>query len=231
MTNAADELHTLYSSWRESATAGGHSMKRLLQPEHAGGIAEIRRAYELLSVISEQLRYLEARGHRVSVYRRQLDGWARVPLSLSAGWTSNVQPDHVVTSDRLDQIEGLSAFLDRKVLDFDDSRIAGLRPLIDRADQLITGDEEMDPAVASYVRRLVAEIRYALDDEAAGKVFNYTAAVERLWLAFNAAAEKAPEKKKSAWRNLASQIFVGVTTDGVVDGGKALLAITTGIAL
>lgn len=122
-----------------------------------------------------------------------------------------------MTVSLLDQIEGLAAFFDGKVLDFDDQRILSLRPLVDRADALLTGDSEMDPALASYIRRLSAEIRYALDDEAAGRTFDFTSAVERLWVSFQAAAEKASDAKKSAWRDLAQQIFVGVASSGAVE--------------
>lgn len=226
MGNAADELHALYSSWRAKVEEASN-VANALQVGESHGIAEIRRAFGLLGTISGQLQILGAAGFKVRVFQRQLDGWSRVPLSLPAGWAQGAAPDHVATLDQLDQIEALAGFLDGRVIDFDDARLQGLRPLIDHADSLLT-DDDMDPALRSYIRRLISEIRLALDDEAVGHTFDFTSAVERLRVAFQAAAEAAPTGKKSAWRDLATQIIVGLVSTGAVEGGRALLSIAMG---
>lgn len=193
------------------------------------GLGEIVKAYALLHVLEAQLRYLEDRGARVSVHQRSLKRWARVPLMLTTGWDAGVSnPDQIVDESTLDQIEGLSSFLDDKVLAFDDTRLPSLRGLIDQADALLTDEPDLDPTLASYIRRLIAAIRYALDDEAAGRIFDYTSAVEQLRVAFQAAAEASPPDKKDGWRALVKQIFVGVTTALMIKGGEAALGITPG---
>lgn len=197
-----------------------------LRPNHADGIAEIRYAFALLATIDEVLRRFAAQGRPVDVFRKQLDGWARVPLSISAGWTSNVQPDHLISEVTLQQIESLSAFLDGKVLVLEDAQRLNLRDLIDQADRLLTA-EDLDPLLQGYLRRLIAAIRYALDDEAAGRAFNFAEAVERLWVAFNAAAERASQERKAGWRDLVRQITIGVTAGGVVEGASIALQIAT----
>ncbi|WP_407358800.1 hypothetical protein LTA6_000988 [Microbacterium sp. LTA6] len=229
MSNAAEELHTLFSSWRQRvAEQPGVTMSAVLAPADEG-IEEIRRAFALIEILSGQLRFLASRNYRVAVHQRHLRVWARVPLMLQFGWGTQVShPDHVLAEAALDQLESLSSFLDDKVLAFDDSRIPSLRSLMDQADVLLTGDTEMDSALMSYLRRLIAEIRYALDDDVAGRTFDYTAAVERLRVAFQAAAEASTSERKRGWRGLVQQIFVGVTSGGLVEGGAALAAITIG---
>ena len=122
----------------------------------------------------------------------------------------------------LDQIEGFGAFLDGKVPVLTDAHELSLRSLIDRADAILT-EEGLDPALKRYLRRLLFEIRFALDDEVAGMSFNFAEAVQRLWVAFEAAAAKAPEAQRPRWRSLADQILVGVASGGVVEAASITL--------
>lgn len=192
------------------------------------GIREISAAFAWMHVIEDQLRYLGDGGFKVAVHQRNVQRWMRIPLMLPSGWSAGVSdPDQVVTEMQLDQIEALSSFLDGKVLDSDDVRVPDLRVLIDEAGALLTGDSTLDPALASYIRRLLDAIRYALDNEAAGRLFDFTAAVEDLRVAFQAAAESAAtDEEKQSWRAMAQQLFVGVVTSLVVEAGKKMLGIT-----
>ncbi|MCT1395657.1 hypothetical protein M4D51_07945 [Microbacterium sp. p3-SID338] len=230
MSNPGFELLALYRSWRDrlDASRGNRSMTTHLAPESREGMAEFRKAYALLVTIDEILRGFEAEGKRAEPFRRQLDGWARVPLSLQAGWSQNVMPDHLVTESTLDQLESFGAYLEGKVLVLDSSQHTNLRSLIDQADVLLN-QEGFDPILKQYLRRLIASVRYALDDEQAGKVFDFEDAVQRLWVAFNAAAERAPEQQKTSWRDLLQQIFVGVVSGGAVEGASIVVgSITAG---
>ncbi|GGM64792.1 hypothetical protein GCM10010489_40440 [Microbacterium saperdae] len=187
------------------------------------GQSEIAKVYRLLDVLDQQLRYLGERGAKVAVHQRNLSKWGRVPLMLDIGWSAGVgNPEHVVTEATLDQIEGLSSFLDGKVLTFDDTRLPSLRRIVDQADALLTDDPHLDPTLASYLRRLLAAIRSALDDEAAGRLFDYTSAVEQLLVAFQAAAETAGPENKEGWRSMAKQIVVGVAVGLGIEAGKML---------
>lgn len=231
MSNPAEELHALYASWRARIESKpSTSMATHLKPKEAVGITEILHAYALLSTIDRILRRLEAEGSRVAVFRKQLHGWARVPLSLDAGWGAAVHPDHLIHENTLDQIGALSSYLDGKVLTFNDELAPSLRTLVDRADSLLTDESGLGRPLHAYIRRLIAEIRYALDDEAAGRAFDFTDAAERLWVAFNAAAERAPDAKKSAWRELVQQVMVGFVSGGAVEAAKIGLQLTTGIS-
>lgn len=227
MSNPAQELHTLYASWR-SRIEGASSVATMsthLRPK-SDGIADIRRAYALLSTIDGVLRRLDGEGRNVDVFRKQLDGWARVPLSLSAGWGGNVNADHLISEVMLQQIESFAAYLEGKVLILADAQDANLRSLIDRADGLLTG-EGFDPVLQHYLRRLISEIRFALDDEAAGNAFDYSEAVQRLWVAFNAAAERAPEPQKRNWRDLAEQVLIGVVSGGTIEAASIVVGAIT----
>ncbi|GAA2947785.1 hypothetical protein GCM10010458_36760 [Microbacterium luteolum] len=197
-------------------------MASLVDPA-GDGLQEIAKAYALLRILDGQLRYLEDRGARVSVHQRSLKRWGRVPLMLTTGWDAGVSsPDQIVDEATLDQIEALSSFLDGKVLTFDDARLPSLRALIDQADTLLTNSPNLDPTLAAYIRRLIASIRNALDDDAAGRIFDYTAAVVELRVAFQAAAEASPPEQKEDWLAMFRQITVGVATALLIEGGKML---------
>lgn len=137
-----------------------------------------------------------------------------------------MQADQLVTEATLDQIEGFSAYLEGKVLVLNEGHHENLRSLIDRADALLTA-EDFDPALQHYLRRLIGEIRFALDDEAGGAAFDYSEAVQRLWVAFNAAAERAPEEHKSKWRDLVEQVFIGVVSGGTVEAASIVVGAIT----
>lgn len=201
-------------------------MGELLDLE-GNGIEEVSAAYAWMHVIEDQLRFLGDGGYKVAVFQRSVKKWMRVPLMLTTGWDRAVSmADHVVTEETLDQIESLSSFLHKKVLDADDVRVPDLRGLIDEADALLTDNTTLDGGLVSYIRRLIAAIRYALDDEASGRIFNFTAAVENLRVALQAAAESAgSEEEKQEWRTVLQQFFVGVGTNLAIEVGNKMLGI------
>lgn len=230
MSNPALELHDLYASWREriEGSRSSQNMKSHLKVATSEGMVEIRHAFALLTTVDEILRRFELDGRRFQPYRKQLDHWARVPLSVQAGWTSGVVPDHLITDTTLDQIQSFGAYLEGKVLELAPAQDDNLRSLIDQADSLLN-DDSFDPALKTYLRRLIAAIRYALDNEQAGRAFDFTAAVEQLWVALNAAAERAPERDRSKWRSLVEQVFVGIAAAAPVEAaGIVIAAITAG---
>lgn len=196
---------------------------------NAGGLIEVSSAFAWLHVIEDELRYLGDRNFKVGVHQRNLKKWMRVPLMLNTGWRAGVNnADLVVSLDTLDQIESLSSFLDGKVLSSDDYRVPSLGNLLDEAEELLSQDSTIEPALASFIRRLIKQITEALEDEAAGRLFDYTAAVEKLRIAFLAAAESASgEAEKASWRSVAKQIIVGTGTALAVEIGKSTLGITS----
>ncbi|MGN7969006.1 hypothetical protein [Microbacterium sp. 22296] len=227
MANSADNLHSLFNLWRSRvAQRPGATMGALMDLD---GLAldEISTAFALMHVLEDQLRYLGDHNARVKVHQRNLRRWMRVPLMPQVGWSANVSsPDYVVTEETLDQIESLSSFLDGKVFDIDDERLPDLRDLVREAEALLASNSTMDPMLASYIRRLLASIRNALDDDSAGFAFDYVSAVEQLRVAFMAAAESArtPEEK-TGWRNMASQIITGTGVALGIEVGKKMLGI------
>ena len=230
MTNPALELHDLYLSWRDriAASPNQQNMKVHLGIDSPEGMSEVRRAFALLATIDEILKRFELDGRRFQPYRKQLDQWARIPLSVRAGWAANVSPLHLISESVLDQVQSFGGYLEGKVLELAPAQDSNLRNLIAQADALLD-DEDFDPALRQYLRRLITAIRYALDDEQAGKGFDFTAAVEQLWVALNAAAERAPEHQRPRWRKLVEQVSVGIAIAAPVEAaGIVLSAITTG---
>jgi hypothetical protein len=228
VTNCADDLHALFSRWRQRVIdSPGANMGALLDLDGQGSAA-VSAAFAFLHVIEDNLILLGDRGYKVAVHQRNLKKWMRVPLMVTTGWDRGVNhPDHVVRDSTLDEIEALSSFLDGKVLSIDDDRLPSLRALIDQADALLT-DSTIDFALLSYIRRLLAAIRHALDDDSAGRQFDFTAAVENLRVAFQAAAESASTpQEKDGWRSMVSNITVGVGTTLAIEIGKHVLGLTS----
>lgn len=224
MSNPALELHDLYESWKgRIEESPSQNMKTHLRVDSPEGMTEIRHAYALLTTMAQILRRFELDGRRFQPYRKQLDGWARVPLSVQAGWTAGVVPQHLISESMLDQIQSFGGYLEGKVLELLPAQEVNLRSLIDRADVLLN-DGAFDPALKKYLRRLIAAIRDALDDDQAGKVFDFTSAVEQLWVALNAAAERAPEKQRAHWRELVEQVFVGIAGAAPVEAAGIVIA-------
>lgn len=193
------------------------------------GMDEVSAAFAWLHVIEDQLLLLGERNYKVTVHQRRVREWMRIPIMYQTGWKSGVaHPDLVVSGNTLDDIEVLSSFLDGKVLDTDSGRLPSLRQIIDQADALLTEDTTLDAVLAGYIRRLIAEIRNALDDEAAGRLFDFTSAVQRLRFAFQAAAEASEdESAKQGWRKKADEVITGV---GIALAGeivKGVLGITS----
>ena len=192
------------------------------------GAGEVSAAFAFLHVIEDNLIFLGDRGFKVAVHQRNLKKWMKVPLMVTTGWDRAVShPDQVASDSTLDEIEALSSFLDGKVLSIDDDRLPSLRTLIDEADALLT-DSTIDFALRSYIRRLLAAIRYALDHDTAGRQFDFTAAVENLRVAFQAAAESASTpQEKEGWRTMVSNIAVGVGTALAIEIGKRMLGLNS----
>ncbi|MEX8058591.1 hypothetical protein [Microbacterium sp. 16-032] len=227
MTNSADNLHALFSRWRNRVLdSPGATMWALLDID-GGGILEVSGAFAWMHVIEDELRYLGDRNFKVAVHQRNLKKWMRVPLMLTTGWRSGVtNADNVVDEDTLDQIESLSSFLDGKVLSSDDYRVPSLKNLISQAEDLLSADSTIEPALASYIRRLIAQIRDALQAEDEGSAFDFTAAVEKLRFAFQAAAETSEtEGEKANWRAMAKQVVVGTSTALAIEIGKKALGL------
>lgn len=229
VTNSADHLHALFSSWRKRLVDNpGANVGALVDPQ-AEGLGEVSAAFAWLHVIEDQLILLGERNYNVRVHQRRVREWMRVPLMLETGWKAGVpDPDLVVTTEILDDIDVLSSFLDGKVLDTDSGRFPSLREIIDQADVLLTEDATLDVALAAYIRRLIAEIRHALDNEAAGRLFDFTSAVQRLRFAFQAAAESSEdEDAKQGWRQKAEEVLTGVGVGLAIELAKGVLGITS----
>lgn len=229
MSNPGVELHALYTDWRARIEAhpGVNSMAAILKPNEDVGIAEIRQAYALLHAIDVVLRRFEYEQKNVNVFRLQLDDWSRVPLSLNAGWTSAVSPDHLIPHYMLQQVESFGHYLEGRVVTLDAGRIDGLSQLVDRANQLLT-DADLDPLLKGYLRKLLFEIRLSLDDDEAGRGFDYTEAVQRLWVAFEAAAARSSEDDRPRWKKLADEVLVGFTSNGALEALMTGLRAITG---
>lgn len=231
MANAASELHDLYADWRERAenASSSHSLARILRVTEKQGAEEFKRAFRLITELDDLLTRFELEQRNVAVYRKHLEGWARVPLMLASGWTAAVsEANSVVPEVVLDQLQGFDSYLEGKVLTFDDWRMPSFRALIEQANSALSEDDALSPQLAGYLRRLLAEIQVALDDEQRSKSFDFADAVQRLWVTLMAASAATSPEKQGRWRRIADQIMVGILTNGSLELAKAgiRLAIT-----
>lgn len=228
MSNPARELHSAFEHWRSLALKGnGAPLTNAIDPTSTAGAAEVMRVARLLSRIEDTLADLDRQGVRVTLYRRQLPDWVAGMVSYQMGWTrAGVTPDHVLSNEHLDEIEGLANFLDGKVYVLG-GEAETLGDLLERARVLLNEDAELDPRLAAYLRRLIDQIQAALEDETLGFAFDYGDAVQRLWVAFRAAESASPERGRM-WRDLWTQIGAGTVSGVLVQGGIIVLSAITG---
>lgn len=228
MSNPARELHEVYSEWRAKADASSTSMIDLIDPRTAAGAHEILRAARLLARIDEIIVGYTMDGRDdVAVYRRQFPEWLEGMLALRAGWTTIVSAESIATQETMDQIAGFANFLDGKVYEFSDDDLDSLRGILEKARDVLATDVGLEPTVRSYLHRLLQEIQYALDDEAIGASVDFTAAAQRLWVAFRA-AEQVSTENSSLWSALAQSFVVNEVTSAAIEGGRLAIMMAPG---
>lgn len=231
MSNPARELHTILLAWFEMLPADRSvpilSMVRIRDDDVAD---DMIRVYRLLGDIDQIIRRLELRGAPVDVFRRQLRGWARVPLAVDSTWnTTNGTRDAFIPPAILDQIETFALYLDGKVLTFSAEMQESLAGLVGSAHDVLTEDDSLSPQLREYLHYLLQEISNALADEKVGRSFDFADATRRLWVAFEAAAGSADTaERRQKWKDLAQAIIVGVTSTGIVEAGAAAITLALG---
>lgn len=228
MTNVASDLHDLFQSWRERfvGKSPAPSPKQALRPDRPEGLAEFVSAYRLLARADELIVRFEQIDSRAKVYRDQFSEWARVPLLVDKNWSSGTRADAVVRNEVLNQIMSFSLFLEGKVLTNDDVGTQGFRDLIQRANATLSDDNDLPAHMVAYLRRLLAEIQFALDDEARGRGFDFHSAAQHLWSGLEAAAGMTrSDAFRSRMRVLADNVlngFMSGTTGALVGSGLTL---------
>lgn len=226
MSNPARELHEIFLEWRTRHPGGSSSMFNVIEVRNDEGAAQMLRVYRLIARVDAILGQLEADGYTVSLFRRQVAGWVRIPLGLQGGWTNAVHAETFMPQAIVDQVEGLALFLDGKVYVFDASRNDDLRGLIRDVRGALEEDDELPRPLRLYLHRLLTEIQQALDDSAIGEAFDFADAVRRLWVALGSAENSSTEERsKSKWRRFAERILFDSTAQSMVTGGQAAITL------
>lgn len=224
MSNPARELHGIYSSWqaRIRAAKSNGSPKSLLAP--AGrGFDEAMVVASLLVRMRQLIAQLAEEKHNVELYERQMPGWFG-PLAMS---NSSTHLSGIADSVLLDQIEGFANFLDGKVPVISAARVDNLREVVSRAIELLESDPDLPEYLKTYIRRLLQQIRAALEDDLAGSAVDVGSLAYSLWVAF-AAAEGASETKSVLWKDLGLQLLTGTISGALVQGTTFAIASITG---
>jgi len=226
MSNPAWQLHAVYTELRTAAEPAQHSLDGLTQIYSEDGHRRWTTCAALLTRIETLLETLEREGHRVAVYRKMVRHFKTPLTGTIAGWEGAINPDGVITQDRLDQLEAVAAFLDGKVHELSAGDMTDLGLVVDKAASLLQDDVSLPVPLRRYIHRLLQAIRHALEDEAIGETFDFDASVTQLWIALQAAASTSTEKE-SFWKALAGEIVVGVSS-GVL-GQLATFGVQTAI--
>lgn len=226
MTNPARELHMLVSEWHGTIPDGGN-LSHIIDPRSPEGIEQIALFYRLTSRLDDLLRGYELRGLRVGLFQRQLLVWQRAPLGSNGAWSNNGGPEGVIPAAWLDQIEGLSLYLDQKVAEFSDEQLKKLTQIVNEAIVILADDSGLPEILRRYIYDLLASVKMAMAHEHIGLSFDYEAAVRNLYAAFIAAEAKSPEKA-SFWADLGRKIVADVTSHFAVaaTSSVATLALT-----
>ncbi len=219
MSNPARELHGIYTSWQAKLAEKASRTPRQIIAPAGRGFDEAIRAAGLLVRMHQLIGQLDEDGYSVDLYRRQLPGWlaplASANVASGAGWS--------LDAALLDQIEGFANFLDGKVPVVGADKMANLLDVVARAIELLAQDGSLPEYLKTYIRRLLQQIRTALEDAQAGTPVDIGGLAYSLWVAF-AAAEGQSKSKGSVWKDLGHQLLTGTISGAIVQGTTFAIA-------
>lgn len=224
MSNPARQLHSIYLSWQTKLVEKPSGSPRSLLAPTGGGFDEAILVAALLVRMRRLIDQMAEEGRPVDLYRRQIPSWfaplASTNLSAAGG-------RGLIDAGLLDQIEGFANFLDDKVPMISADKQDNLYDLVAQALAVLEDDESLPRELSGYIRRLLQQIRVALESSRAGSAVDVGELAYSLWVAF-AAAEARSKDNGNRWRDLGVQLLAGTVSGTIVQSGATILgALTT----
>ncbi len=177
-----------------------------------------------LIAIDRELTALETRGRNMASYRRIYPQWMHGVLAYPHGWTTT-QGDFSIHA--LDSLDHLAELLDLTTAAHVAPEVVATIPaMLDNISALLAEDDSITPQLRAYLLRLVQETRTAVEEHDVLNTFDLDVAMERLWVALQAAADQS-EKKSDKWRSFFSQVAVSAFGGAIASAPTVIQAALT----
>lgn len=221
MANPALELKEIFDGWKATNT-GNSPMQTQRGATNAEGLATIRLAFELVSKLESELSKLETLGIAPASGRQTLNFCTQRVVGFPGAWHSRPDTNQQFPEHQLHLLESLGV-----IIGMHNGGTIGVEP--DRIEELLTQIEQalveapLPEVLDAYIRRLIAEIRGALEKSDA---FTSAAIAEQLFQLAIAtkAGEAATEnsEKKHWWSKIWPSFFSSTASTLTVEGTKAI---------
>jgi hypothetical protein len=222
--NPAQNLYDFLIEAKEGTRTGNQWPSHARNLDDDASMDVQLQAVQDLIALRRGLDELEAKGRRISVYRKYLRPWTDMVLSYPEGWTNAVNPDMAYPSSTLDHLYSLASWFEQDARVPDDESQDELREFLQNVTDLIEGDETISLDLKDYLYRLVREMQNALADEQVFKRFDFEDAGRRLWTALHTASNMSgDEQTKKQWRDFADKLW-WPTVAGTLGSAPSIIA-------
>lgn len=177
-------------------------------------------AMRLLDDIWQRLAQMEADGISVAVFQDAWVKWVHLVLAYPQNWAHNGATKPLYTAGRLDLLEALVIVMAGRPSTINTPALGQLESYLNSIMELLAEDAGLDPALRSYLAKLIAEIRRGLEVYKVTRQFDNEAALVQLWVSL-LAAEAQSKGHKQSWRKFAAQMKVPVAS-GILVGLPSL---------
>ncbi|GAA4265201.1 hypothetical protein [Frondihabitans peucedani] len=199
MTNPAQELLTIFDSWKGSSGDGIQIART--QSDGMISLNDHLRAMKLVWELAQIVDHWEASGQAVQMYRQGLNAWVSYILAFPYSWQASSGNQQARSSARTDLLEALAHALSLSAPRIDINQLESLSSFLDSIMELLASDNALPEELRKYILKLVQEIRLAWEDWSVSGVSPSEDTFLRLWVALQA-AENASHEEKSKWRTL-----------------------------
>lgn len=200
MSNPARMLFVQFAEWNKGTGNPQAGRKMNSNPDEATEKHIV--AMKLLWEVERTLSVMKADGRNVDSYIRMIRPWAYAILNYPYAWQGQSNSNAgLFTAHVMDSLEHLADALDGWLPQVDPQSIGSLRGYLDVVQETLNADTTLPDPLRRYMSRLISETRLALDNHEVDGDFSIREAMDRLWVALNACAEKS-KGAKTRWRNL-----------------------------
>ena len=222
--NPAQNLYDFLIEAKEGTRTGNQWPRDARHLQDDAGMDVQLQAVQDLIALRRGLDELEAKGRRISVYRKYLRAWTDMVMSYPEGWTNAVNPDLAFPSSTLDHLYSLASWFEQDARVPNEESQDELREFLGDVEGLIEGDETISWDLKNYLYRLVREMQNALADEQVFKRFDFEDAGRRLWTALHTASNMSGnEQTKKQWRDFADKLW-WPTVAGALGSAPSIIA-------
>ncbi|MEO6504881.1 MAG: hypothetical protein ABIW36_02550 [Terrimesophilobacter sp.] len=212
MVNLAAELLEIFNAWRGQS----HPQNDREMNDPAKSVAEHILAMKLVSDIRVALDEVEATGQSMEVFREASMQWAYNVLTFPHGWSTTNGSEQLYNASRIDMLMALDVVLAGRAPRVDLTHFANFDAYLDGIVELLSEDAGVDPALRSYMVKLVNQMRRASDEYKATGKFDAEDALQQLWVSLMA-AEARSQGHKAKWREYAAKLRTPVTAGLLVE--------------